>query len=98
MTLLKEILYSPKAASRKIGSYGFSGFFIRHKHHGDGIDTMPEVLERQSFSFKDVAQVCPTIGTQYLRSSPIRIGLPLDGSFDLVIKTRPSAGASKLAI
>jgi hypothetical protein len=52
---------------------------------------MAGVFIREAFPQENVAQVAITVGTYNLRPATVGIHLPLYRSFNLVIKTGPSA-------
>ena len=73
-------------------------FFLWNELHGDGIDTMTGVFCGKPFSDEDMAKVSTTVVTNDLSPSSIRIGYAFNGTWDLVIKGRPSATGVELII
>ncbi len=65
---------------------------------GDRIHTVPGILRRVAFSFKDVAQMSIAVGAEDFHPTPVGILLVAHRSGNFVIKAGPSAARIELII
>jgi hypothetical protein len=63
--------------------------------NGDGVDAVARVFIGEAFALEDVAQVCVAMSAENFCAPAIRIHMPLDTPWVLIIKTRPTTARMK---
>ena len=72
--------------------------FQRRKLQRDRIHTMPGILRRHVFAFKDVAQVGAAVGAEDFDTAAVGICLTANCAGDLIVKAWPAAEGFELVV
>src|SRR5215213_3607485 len=59
---------------------------------------MAGVLLREAFAFEDVAQVAAAVSAEYLRATPVRVGMALHAAWVFFIEARPAAARLEFSL